>query len=302
MSKLFPVNRFAKLKSDMRSKRSLSTIVLAVLALARPLADSLAANPETVRRDIEYGKAGDESLLLDAFVPEGDGPFPVALIVHGGGWSGGDKAQDVAPITEPLTNAKFTWFSINYRLAPKSRWPACFEDVQTGIRWVKAHAAEFKGDPNRIALIGYSAGGQLATLAAVRADADTRVQAVIGFAAPTDLPADTERRGGLSPSLQALLDRPQQVDAEAQKVLEELSPINHIKPGLPPFLLIHGTADKSVPYQQSVNFQKRLREAGVACELITVEGAPHRITEWEKFDGSFKEKMSAWLTRTLGAK
>ncbi len=66
---------------------------------------------------------------------------------------------------EPLSRANFTWFTIDYRLAPENRWPACFDDVQTAIRWVKQHAAEFKGDPERIALIGYSAGGHLATLA-----------------------------------------------------------------------------------------------------------------------------------------
>lgn len=79
-----------------------------------------------LHRDIEYGVAAGVSLKLDASVPAGDGPFPVAILVHGGGWSGGDKANvgsegkgaDISAWFAPLTAAKFTWFSINYRLAP----------------------------------------------------------------------------------------------------------------------------------------------------------------------------------------
>jgi acetyl esterase/lipase len=253
------------------------------------------------RSGIEYGKAGGESLRLDAHVPDGNGPFPVALVVHGGGWNSGDKQKDVAPITGPLTKESFVWFSINYRLAPANRWPACLEDVQTAIRWVKAHAAEYKGDPQRVALIGFSAGGHLACQAAVMAQADTRVQAVVGFAPPTDHEADSERRGELSPSMTNLLNRAAALTEETRAVLREISPINFVKRGLPPLLLIHGTEDKSVPYQQSVNFQKRLRELDVPCELITIDGAPHRITEWEKFDASFGDKMIAWLKQTLPA-
>ena len=124
-------------------------------------------------RDNEYGRADSERLRLDVSVPEGTGPFPIAILVHGGGWSGGDKSgsdhpgdsADISPWFAPLTAAKFTWFSINYRLAPVHRWPACFADVQAAIRWVKAHAAVYKGDPHRLALFGHSAGGHLVCLA-----------------------------------------------------------------------------------------------------------------------------------------
>jgi pectinesterase len=255
----------------------------------------------TLKSDIEYGEAGGEKLFLDACIPQGDGPFPVALMVHGGGWSGGDKERDHVPILESLTDAKFTWFSINYRLAPKHRWPACLDDVETAIRWVKAHVAEYKGDPHRIVLMGYSAGGHLAFQAIVTGKDDLRVQAMVGFAPPTDHVADSERRGGLSPSMSALLDLPKALDDHSRTALREISPINFIKPGLPPFLLIHGTADRSVSYEQSVNFQAKLKEAGVPCELITIEGAPHRLIEWDKLDPSYREKMIAWLKQTLGS-
>ena len=269
-------------------------------ALGTGLSFSQEIKADGMKSNIEYGEAGGEKLLLDAHVPDGPGSFPIAILVHGGGWGGGSKEGDITPLLEPLTAANFTWFSINYRLAPKNRWPACFDDVQTAIRWVKAHAAEYKGDANKIAIIGYSAGGDLACLAAVRADAGMRVQAVVGLAAPTDMPADMARRGGLSESFQALVERPAVVDAATTRILEEMSPIYQLKPGLPPFLLIHGTDDKSVMHVQSANLQAKLNENKVPFRLLTIQGAGHRIREWENFDPTYKDQMILWLKTTLG--
>src|SRR5215208_1144068 len=93
-----------------------------------------------LQTDIEYGTAAGESLKLDAYVPEGAGPFPAVILVHGGGWNAGDKSGGpkkgyMAPMHAPLEKAGFAWFSINYRLAPKHPYPACIEDVETAIRW-----------------------------------------------------------------------------------------------------------------------------------------------------------------------
>jgi acetyl esterase/lipase len=260
-----------------------------------------------LRTDVEYGRAGGERLLLDVSVPEGSGPFPVAILIHGGGWSGGDKrgadkpgsGADVTPWFAPLTEAKFTWLSINYRLAPAHRWPACLDDVATAIRWVKAHAAEFKGDPSRIALFGHSAGGHLATLVATAADDTVRVGAVVGFAAVTNHEQELPARGGLSLSLQALLNRPKEVSPESLGLLRAISPLNHVRPGLPPFLLIHGDADKTVPIEQSRDFQARLVKNGVRADLIVVPGAGHRLTEWHQFMPDFGARVVAWLRENL---
>ncbi|HUL54004.1 MAG TPA: alpha/beta hydrolase [Opitutaceae bacterium] len=263
---------------------------------------------ERLVRDLEYGCAGGESLRLDACVPGGPGPHPVAILVHGGGWSGGDKSgsnhpgdgADISPWFAPLTAAKFTWFSINYRLAPAHRWPACFEDVQTAIRWVKAHAAEYGGDPGRIALFGHSAGGHLVCLAGTEPTEDTRVQAVVGFAPVTDFEYELPIRGGLSKSLQGLLDRPQAVTPEALAILRAMAPINHVKRGLPPFLLVQGDADKTVPIQESRNFAAKLQTSGVTCDLVVIPGAPHRLLSWDQFDPHYAENVIAWLRKVLG--
>ncbi|RPI59079.1 MAG: alpha/beta hydrolase [Planctomycetaceae bacterium] len=257
-----------------------------------------------VQSDIEYGKVGDETLLLDVSSPNGDGPFPIALIVHGGGWTRGDKQGDEKVLFGPLTDANFVWFSINYRLAPKNRWPGCFEDVKTAVKWVKANAGKYKGDPNRIAIFGYSAGGQLASLAAVTADKDTAVQALVGLAPPTDLVFDSLRRGNVSTYLRDLfgLQGPDVNTPSTVQILWDCSPINHLKSGLPPVLLVHGTADKSVPYQLSLNFKARLDAFGVPCEIITIKGAQHRIADWNKYDSDFTKKIIDWLNKTLSKK
>ena len=251
------------------------------------------------RSDIEYANVDGESLKLDANIPAGEGPFPVVILIHGGGWGGGDKAREHVPPVTPLINEDFTWFSINYRLAPSHRWPVCSDDVRTAIRWVKEHAADFKGDPKRIALVGYSAGGHLAAYVATTADDATRPQALVVFAGPTDLVADCERRKGLSPSLQALFDHDIELDDAIRAKLRDASPLFHVSAKTPPTLLIHGTVDESVPFGQSVNFQTKLTEANVPCELITIPGGEHRVQNWNRRLASYERDVANWIYETL---
>jgi acetyl esterase/lipase len=277
-----------------------------VVALLLSLVTARAVEPG-LHRDVEYGQVAGVSLRLDASVPEGDGPFPIAILVHGGGWNSGDKAgsdkpgngADITPWFAPLTAAKFTWFSINYRMAPAHRWPACFEDVQTAIRWAKAHAKEFKGDPTRIVIFGHSAGGHLATLAGTLGEGATRVQAVVGYAPVTDFIFELPARGGLGKALQDLHNQPKEPNEQSLAILRDTAAINHVKPGLPPFLLLHGDADKTVPYQTSLNFQAKLRASGVVCDLITIPGAGHGLLNWNQFSADYQERLIAWLAQNL---
>ena len=254
-----------------------------------------------MRTDIEATHPDGVSEKLDAYVPPGAGPFPIAILVHGGGWSSGEEAAGISGDVQALAEANFTWFSIDYRMGPVSKWPACYvSDMKSAIVWVKrARAAEYKGDPNRIALIGYSAGGELVTLAAVQGDESTRVQAVVGFAPPTDMVTDTKRRGGLSTSLKNLFGTTSVEEAQAR--LHEMSAIDYLKPGLPPFLLIQGNADKSVPYEQTQAFGAKLKEVGVPVEFITrlIRGRM-MCWRWEKIDPDYRGKVVAWLEKALG--
>ena len=277
---------------------------LITLALTIALATSGFAK---VQQNIEYGQADGERLLLDAHVPEGNGPFPIAILVHGGGWSSGDKTgsnrpgdgADISPWFDLFSGANYTWFSINYRLAPKYHWPDDLDDVDSAIRWVIAHAAEYKGDPHRIVLVGHSAGGHLVMFAATQPDMADQVQAVVGFAPVTDLVADSERRQGLSPSLQNLFGLSKEITPNSREVLRDVSPIAHLHPGMPPILIVHGDADKTVPIQQSIEFVAAVKKAGVPAELITRHGAPHSLVVGEKIDTSYRQAMLDWLAETL---
>lgn len=249
--------------------------------------------------DIEYERIGGTGVCLDAWEPDGPAPFPIAIVVHGGGWGSGDKEKDITPLLEPLRTGGFTVFTINYRLAPAFRWPDCYDDLKAAIRWAKSHGPQYRGDPARIALIGYSAGGQLVCLAAVQASGDDAVAAVVGLSPPTDLTLDLPQRGGLSVALQHLLNRPHLLTSDARQQLCAMSAINFVRPGLPPFLLLHGTADKSVLYQDSLNFQARLQAAGDRCDLIPLPGAPHNISLWGKVDPDYPQQIVRWLRQTL---
>lgn len=250
------------------------------------------------RADLEFAKPGETVLTLDAFVPDGEGLFPACILVHGGGFTKGDKTSFIHPLFEPLSRAGFTWFTINYRLAPQHCFPACVEDVETAIRWVKAHAAEFKADPARIALIGESAGGHLVSLAGARASEDTRVAAVVPFYAPHDLELRVRQSPAVPVWVEALFGLKELNDA-AWETLRAASPVHQIRPGMPPYLLIHGTKDDKVPLEQSLKFQEKMQTAGNACDLIIIEGGAHGMGGWEKIDPSYRDQLVAWLRHRL---
>jgi acetyl esterase len=251
-----------------------------------------------LREGIEFAKVGDVSLTLDAFVPEGDGPFPACILVHGGGFIRGDKQTYITPLFEPLSKAGFAWFTIDYRLSPKHRWPACAEDVDAAIRWVKAHAKDYKVDPWRIALIGESAGGHLVSYAGVRATEATRLAAVVPIYAPHDLEFQVRHRNELGESMTALLGLTELNDAAYAK-LREVSPSSYVHGGLPPFLLLHGDKDAQVPFEQSPRFQKQMRAEGNTCDLITIPDGAHGMGQWDERLPGWKDQLVDWLKKTL---
>jgi alpha-L-fucosidase 2 len=251
-----------------------------------------------LKTDIEFAKPGGASLTLDAFVPEGKGPFPTCILVHGGGFTRGDKQMFIKPLFEPLSQAGFTWFTINYRLAPTNRFPANIEDTEAAIRWVKAHANEYKVDPRRVAIIGESAGGHIVSMVGVRAKGETSVAAVVPIYAPHDLELQVRTRNALGPSMTALLGLTELNDV-ACKILRDASSTSYLRKDLPPYLLIHGDKDTQVPYEQSVKFQKRMHAIGARCDFITIKDGGHGMGGWDKLGSDYQAQLIAWLRTTL---
>ncbi len=259
-------------------------------------------------KDIEYSQAGNVSLKMDAHIPDGKGPFASVIIVHGGAWVTGDRLNNVKPLFEPLEKAGFAWFSISYRLAGDvtknpiamaMKMGAAQGDVRHAVSFVKEHAAEYRVDPNRIALIGESAGGQLAAMAGLRPDADGAVAAVVAFYTPSDL-AMLARTTALIPDNVRDAIKGKMIDNLLMAGLAEFSPINAVSKSAPPFLLIHGTDDNVVPIAQSERFCDKLRDSGGGCELYRVNEGGHGMRAWEIYKlTDYKVRMVRWLQKVL---
>lgn len=250
--------------------------------------------------DVEYSRSGGIQLTLDAHIPDGDGPFASAILVHGGGWVAGDKGQYITYIFQPLTDAGFAWFSINYRLAPQFKFPADADDVEAAIRFVKANAAKYKVDTKRIALIGESAGGHLVSYVGAKNQAETRVAAVVSMYGIHDFVAAAVAWKPLPHELFDLF-RIKAVDAETASILIKASPVIYVKKDMPPFLLMHGSKDEDVPYEQSVEMCEKMKQAGARCDLITIAGAPHGMDHWEPHPEFlwYKKALIDWLKKNL---
>jgi len=173
--------------------------------------------------------------------------------------------------------------------------------VEAAIRFVKEHAREYRIDPDRVALIGESAGGHLAAMAAINDAPGASVRAVVALYAPTDLVALLADSDLIPPSVK---DRLQGTPLEGLllAMLKGLSPVAGVHPGMPPFLLIHGTADPLVPLDQSRAMCNKMHAAGASCELFLVPGAGHGLRRWESnpaMSEPYKREMIRWLREQL---
>ena len=253
-------------------------------------AEPVAASPV----EVVYHRAEGESLTLDIHRVAGAVDAPVALVVHGGGWASGDRRTDL-PMLAALRGAGVVAVALDYRLAPRHRWPACLLDVQAAIAWTRRHIRGHGGDPHRITPVGYSAGGHLALLAAML-ETPSHVVGMVGLAAPTDMVLDNFRRGGLSVCVQQLLGRSgPDPDAEALETLWQMSPIHHVRPGLPRCLLVHGSDDATVPLPQSEHLRRRMLDVGVPCDLLVLDGLPHAIQQWHARRPDAFNAIARWI-------
>lgn len=244
-------------------------------ACLMPVADQPVESEFEVREKIAYSTVGERELLLDALIPEGDGPHPAVLVVHGGAWKSGNRKQ-LRSYADSLAKRGFVCFAIDYRLAPADKFPAQIDDCREAVKWIRQHSAEYKVDPDKLGAIGYSAGGHLVCLLGTTGEApsesngnvDTRLQAVVAGGAPTDfrVMVDDGRwaeywMGG---NLKTVPDKFLKASAAA-----------FVDKNDPPIFFFNGTADELVPLAWSKSCHDALKACGVKSELHTIEGAGH---------------------------
>jgi acetyl esterase/lipase len=249
----------------------------------------------TCRLNVEYAVAGGVSLRLDAAVPPGAGPGPGLILIHGGGWQEGER-QGFWPVIPGYLARGLACFPITYRLSGQATFPAALEDCLAAVRWVRAHAAELNVDPDRLAVLGGSAGAHLALLVATAKPTaqdlnaqgqplKSLVAAVVSLAGPTDLRAFGHVPAGLAPAATADAEAVREVVVkflggtleEVPERYAEASPLHHVTGDCPPTMLVYGTADGLVPPAQATAMAEQLRAAGVPLELVGMEGLDHNV-------------------------
>ena len=243
-----------------------------------------------LQKDVVYDP--ERGLRLDAWVPAGRGPFPAVVLAHGGGWEAGDKVTYITPLFAPLAEGGFAWFSIDYRLTPQVRHADQMDDLRRAVAFVRSRARRFDIDPDRVAVVGESASGQMAALLATE---DRGLAAAVSFYGVYDfmpLVADTAPGSRLERlfGLRAL-------DDDGRDLVRRYSPIHHVAKDMPPLLLVHGTNEEL--WAQGVAMRDRLREVGAPHELLALEGAPHGMENWEGHPewSHYKAALVDWLSK-----
>ncbi|MBI3802695.1 MAG: alpha/beta hydrolase [Nitrospirae bacterium] len=234
------------------------------------------ASPEVREVQRSYKTVAGQTLGIDLYLPRlSQAPAPVVLIVHGGGWRSGDRSE-LPQLNRYLAARGYLVASIDYRLAPRAPFPAAYDDVKGAIAYLKANAGELGVDPERLVLLGRSAGGELALLVAYTAEPGM-VRGVVAFYAPADLQYSYAHPGnrwvidsrGL---LEGYLGGP---PVRRPTAYDAASPIRFVGPPTPPTLLIHGGRDELVSPVQSERLAARLEEVGRPALLLSLPWATH---------------------------
>jgi alpha-L-fucosidase 2 len=293
--------------------KSINTLLKqTALAFAALFLVSMAAHAAETRtptqEGILYGTADGQPLTMDYYAPKGDGVHPVAIIIHGGGYQRGDsKSGSEAYVADFLAPAGYAVFSVNYRLTPKYPYPYMVLDVQRAVRYIRYNAKKWNADPDKIALVGGSAGGFLSNIVGLlNAPGDAaasdpvdqvsaKAQAVVSLYAQSSfefvpLNADVHR----------LLD-PLIAQKGEKEAIKEASPITYVSKQDPPFLEILGDQDEYIPFSEATNLQAALHKVGVRCDIIRIPGGKHGTGGWHKLPNvpDWERQMTEWLNARL---
>ena len=249
-------------------------VFLIALVCAWPL--SRPASAQSLQRGITYTSPGTRAEQGDLFLPAGAGPFPAILYLHGGSWRSGSKGS-FGKLAADLAGKGYAGFSINYDLSAHS-FPESWNEARAAIKFLQAHASEYRIDPQRVVVAGTSAGGELAALLALAPEGPAGasdhmalpVVAAVILNGVFDLHSDVH-------VITRYLGAPCETVAAA---CTDASPLQHVHAGAPPFFVGHGTADHVVAYGEAQTFIPAVRNAGGPVTPFVADGGPHMY--WEK--------------------
>lgn len=287
--------------------------------------------PENVTflQNVPYAGTENPKQMLDILIPKEpkNTSLPVIVYIHGGAFRAGSKESALWKLRRFAESGEYACATINYRLSGEAIWPAQIHDCKAAIRWIKANAKKYNLNPDRIGVWGSSAGGHLVAMLGTSAGVEvidgkigkntehsSSVACVIDFYGPSDFPSmdkdappGAKLRHGVANSPESML-MGFTID-ENPEGAAVASPITYITPDDPPFLIVHGTKDPTVPYPQSTRLHKALRKAGVNSTLLSVDGGGHgrgfgiEVNRNAKrfFDHHLRDKKSEWGDKSIEA-
>lgn len=274
------------------------TLLCALFSLSLTAADLKIPDDVQFQSGIEYANPDNQHLQLNLARPRNAvGELPCVLCIHGGGFRAGDR-DSYNSLLIKLAERGYVAATVTYRLAPKYQFPAAIYDVKAAVRWLKANAPAYHIDPDRIGVTGDSAGGHLAQFLGVTADVkqfegdegnyaqSTRVACVVNRYGPSDFTKSYGKSVDAAEVLPLWLGGNLET-AREKHILS--SPLNWVTPAAAPTLILHGTDDKYVAYEQGIWMRDRLKDSGVHVEMVTLEGAGHG------FKGADAEKAETAL-------
>jgi acetyl esterase/lipase len=257
-------------------------------------------------KDIEYKNVGGKSLQLDIYKPRNlTEPAPLLVFVHGGGWKGGKRSDYLVYLVDFAKKGYIT-ATVSYRLKNDSIYPACVQDVSDAMHFLFSNAGKYGYDPDRVAMIGGSAGGHLVLMTTYDFKEPTipldstylatrphKVKAVVDIYGPVDMTTPYAQTQGL---VTGFIGHPY---SEKPELYWEASPAKYLREGLQPTLIFQGTSDNLLPQSQSDTLKARLDRLGVPAEYYKLPLWPHAMDIALRPNQYMQKKMDAFFEKYL---